>query len=469
MNAKAARESRILGEYLERTPRSSQRHEEARGSFPSGIVHDSRRTWPYGLYVDHAAGSRKWDIDGNEYVDYYGGHGALMLGHQHPKVVAAVQAQLNKGMHFAAGHELQNEWARLIQQLIPSAERVRFTSSGTEATMMAVRLARASTGKGKIVRFVSHFHGWHDHVAFGVKEHLDGTPTAGVLPDVAANVILVKPNDLAAVERVLAQHKDVAAVMIEPVGASSGAIPTSPAVLRELREITRRQGVLLMFDEVVTGFRVAPGGAQALYGVTPDLTTLAKIVAGGMPGGAVAGSRKVLDWLDHEASSSAGHERVAHEGTHNAHPMSAAAGIATLSIIRDTDACARASATAAKLRTGMNTILEEEGVPWAVYGVHSFYNFFTNPGNHPIRPTTFDANAVPIEWFGVDKREPLLSKMRLAMLVYGIDLKGWRGGIVSSAHTQADVDLTLAAWQKTLRMLKEEGDLPQTSEVALAK
>ena len=194
-------------------------------------------------------------------------------------------------MHFAAGHELQNEWARLIQQLIPSAERVRFTSSGTAATMMAVRLARASTGKGKIVRFVSHFHGWHDHVAFGVKEHLDGTPTAGVLPDVAANVILVKPNDLAAVERVLAQQKDVAAVMIEPVGASSGAIPTSPAVLRELREITRRHGVLLMFDEVVTGFRVAPGGAQALYGVTPDLTTLAKIVAGGMPGGAVAGSR----------------------------------------------------------------------------------------------------------------------------------------------------------------------------------
>ena len=469
MNANAARESRILGEYLERTPRSSQRHEEARGLFPSGIVHDSRRTWPYGLYVDHAAGSRKWDIDGNEYVDYYGGHGALMLGHQHPKVVAAVEAQLKRGMHFAAGHELAIEWARLIQQLIPSAERVRFTSSGTEATMMAVRLARASTGKGKIVRFVSHFHGWHDHVAFGVKEHLDGTPTAGVLPDVAANVILVKPNDMAGVERVLAQHKDVAAVMIEPVGASSGAIPTSPAILRELREITQRHGVLLMFDEVVTGFRVSPGGAQALYGVTPDLTTLAKIVAGGMPGGAVVGSKKVLDWLDHEASSKAGHERVAHEGTHNAHPMSAAAGIATLGIIRDTDACTRASATAAKLRVGMNTILEEEGVPWAVYGVHSFYNFFTNPGNHPIRPTTFDADAAPVDWFKSDKREPLLAKMRLAMLVYGIDLKSWRGGIVSSAHTQADVDLTLAAWQKTLRMLKAEGDLPQAAEAAMAK
>ena len=433
MNTEAARESRILGEYLERTPRSAQRHDEARGMLPSGIVHDARRTWPYGLYVDHALGSRKWDIDGNEYVDYHGGHGALLLGHQHPKVVEAVQAQLRKGMHFAAGHELQIEWTRLIQELIPSAERVRFTSSGTEATLLALRLARASTGKGKIVRFVSHFHGWHDHVAFGVKEHLDGTPTVGVLADVAANVILIKPNDVAGVARVLGERSDVAAVMIEPVGSSSGAIPTPPAVLRELREITRRHGVLLIFDEVVTGFRVAPGGAQALYGIMPDLTTLAKIVAGGMPGGAVAGRKDILDWLDHEASAAAGRERIAHEGTHNAHPMSAAAGIATLKLIRDTDACERASASAALLRVGMNAALEEEGVPWAVYGVHSFFNFFTNPENREIRPTTFDAQAVPIEWFKADKRERLLARMRLAMLVHGIDLKSWRGGIARPA------------------------------------
>ena len=469
MNTDASRESKILGEYLERTPRSARLHDEALGHFPSGIVHDSRRTWPYGLYVDHATGSRKWDVDGNEYVDYYGGHGALLLGHQHPKVVEAAQAQMKKGMHFAAGHALQNEWARLIQELIPSAERVRFTSSGTEATHLAIRLARASSGKGKIVRFMSHFHGWHDHVAFGVKAHLDGTPTAGVLADVAANVILVKPNDVAGVERVLAGRSDVAAVMIEPVGASSGAIPTSPALLHELREITRRHSVLLIFDEVVTGFRVAPGGVQALHGVVPDLTTLAKILAGGMPGGAVAGRKNVLDWLDFEASAAAGHERIAHEGTHNAHPVSAAAGIATLKLIRDTDACARASAAAAKVRAGMNEILEEEGVPWAVYGVHSFFNFFTNPDNHEIRPTTFNAETVPVEWFKTDKREHLLAKMRLAMLVYGIDLKSWRGGIVSSAHTQADVDLTLEAWRRSLRALKEEGDLPQRVAATLAQ
>src|SRR5688572_20262293 len=143
MPDKTTRESLILGTYLERTPGSARRHEEARSLFPSGIVHDNRRTWPYGLYVTHAAGARKWDVDGNEYVDYYGGHGSLLLGHQHPAVVEATRAQLDKGMHFAAGHDLMLRWGRLIQQLMPSMERIRFTASGTEATHMAIRLARA--------------------------------------------------------------------------------------------------------------------------------------------------------------------------------------------------------------------------------------------------------------------------------------------------------------------------------------
>lgn len=460
MNDSASRESLILGTYLERTPGSARRHDQGRELFPSGIVHDNRRTWPYGLYVERAAGSRKWDVDGNEYVDYYGGHGSLLLGHQPPEVVQATREQLDKGMHFAAGHELMLEWGRLVRELMPAIERIRFTASGTEATHMAIRLARATTGKPKLLRFAKHFHGWHDHVAFGVKEHLDGTPTVGVLSDVASNVILVKPNDVAAVERVLAERDDIAAVIIEPIGASSGAIPTPPEVLRQLREITRQRGVLLVFDEVVTGFRIAPGGAQGLYGVKPDLTTLAKILAGGMPGGAVGGRKDLLDWLDHEASAAAGRERIAHEGTHNAHPVCAAAGVATLKMIRDTDACERASATAARLRGGFNEILEAEGVPWAVYGEHSFFNFFTNPENRPIRPSTFDAAAVPVEWFTADKRERLLAKMRLGMLVHGIDLKSWRGGIVSAAHTEADVEWTLDAWRKTLRALKAEGDLP---------
>jgi glutamate-1-semialdehyde 2,1-aminomutase len=342
--------------------------------------------------------------------------------------------------------------------MVPSAERVRFTSSGTEATQLAMRLARASTGKTQIVRFQTHFHGWHDQVSFGVTDHLDGSAGAGVLREVANGTMLVKPNHVADVEQLLATRKNVAAVMIEPIGSSSGAIPTTPEVLGVLREITRRQNVLLIFDEVVTGFRVSPGGAQAHYGVIPDLTTLAKIVAGGMPGGAVAGRRDILDWMDYEASAAAKRERISHQGTHNAHPLSAAAGITTLNIIRDSDACAKATATAATLRNGMNEVLEEEGVPWAIYGEHSFFHIHSNPHGDAIKPTAFDASTLTVDAIK-GKNEGMLGKLRLAMLVNGVDLKGWRGGIVSAVHTPADVALTLDAWRKSLRALKEEGEL----------
>ena len=459
MNIATATVSKIVDAYHARTVRSAARYKEAVNLLPSGIVHDSRRTWPYGLYVDRALGSRKWDIDGNEYIDYYGGHGSLLLGHQHPAVVAAAQAQLQKGMHFAASQELELEWARLICDMVPSAERVRFTASGTEATHLAMRLARAASGKQKIIRFQGNFHGWHDHVAFGNKDHLDGSPTPGVLPELAAGILLVRINDMAEVARLLSTRNDIGAVLIEPLGTSSGSVPTPPAVLRELREITRRHGVYLIFDEVVSGFRAAPGGLQAALDVIPDLTTLAKVLAGGMPGGAVVGRKEILGWLDFEMSAAAKHERISHQGTHNGHAVCAAAGIATLKIIRDTDACARATAMATALRRGMNEVLEAEGIPWALYGDYSFFHFFTNPDNHPIKPTAFDAHAVPVAWFKADKRERLLQKMVLGLMINGVDPKSWRGGLVSAAHTAEDIAYTVEAWRKTLRALRDEGEL----------
>ena len=456
----SAGESKILAAYRARTPRAAELNREAVRLLPSGIVHDSRRTWPYSIYGDRAQGSHKWDIDGNEYIDYYGGHGSLILGHQHPQVLAAIQAQLGKGMHLAAANELEVEWARRIRQMVPSAEKVRFTASGTEATQLAIRLARAATGRPRIVRFQSHFHGWHDQVSFGVSEHLDGSASVGVLPEVAANTSLVAPNDVAAVERVLSARGDVAAVMIEPIGSSSGMIPTSPEVLNALRELTRRHGALLVFDEVVTGFRVHPGGAQALFGVVPDLTTLAKILAGGLPGGAVVGRKDILDWLDFETAAELKRERINHQGTHNAHPYSAAAGIATLDIVRDSDVCARATATAANLRAGMNAVLDAERVPWAIYGEHSFFHLHSNPQGEAMRASAFDARTLTLEKLkGKDER--VLAKLRLAMLLHGVDLKGFRGGLVSAAHTAADVEFTIDAFRKSLRMLKEEEPLPR--------
>src|SRR5688572_23312284 len=441
-----ARDSKILSTYLERTPKAREAYRKACAVLPGGIVHDSRRMKPYGIYGDHARGSRKWDIDGNEYVDYYGGHGSLLLGHGHPAVLEAIQKQVVRGMHLAANHELEVEWARLIVEMVPSVERVRFTSSGTEATQLAMRLARAQTGKDRTVRFATHFHGWHDQVAGGVHDHFDGSANAGVLKDVAAQSALVTPNDVAAVERVIETSKNVAAVIIEPVGSSSGILPTPPEVLGALREITKKHGVMLIFDEVVTGFRVAPGGAQAYYGVMPDLTTMAKIVAGGMQGGAVGGPADIIDWLDHEATRARGREHVNHHGTHNAHPVSAAAGITTLNIINGAEnPCEKASATAAKLRQRMNEVLEEEGVPWSVYGVHSFFNIHSNPRGEDIRPTAFDPSTITVETLKA-RNESLLTKLRIAMLNNGVDLKGWRGGIVSAAHTDADIEWTLDAW-----------------------
>jgi len=259
---------------------------------------------------------------------------------------------------------------------------------------------------------------------------------------------------------VLQTQRDVAAVMIEPIGSSSGMIPTSPEVLNALRQLTTKHDALLIFDEVVTGFRVHPGGVQALYGVVPDITTLAKILAGGMPGGAVAGRKDILDWLDFEVAAASKRERINHQGTHNAHPLSAAAGIATLDLIRDSDVCERASRSAARLRAEMNEVLEDEGIAWAIYGEHSFFHLHSNPLGESIRPSAFDARTLTLEALkGKDER--VLAKLRLAMLVNGVDLKGFRGGLLSAAHSAADIDFTVKAWRTSLRMLKDEERLVQ--------
>ena len=292
----------LTSAYAAMTPGSAAFARRARELLPSGISHDSRHFDPHPLYINRALGPIKWDVDGNKYVDYFGGHGALLLGHNHPTVMEAVHTALDRGTHFGACHELEVRWAELITQMVPSAERVRFTSSGTEATLMALRLARAFTGREKLVRFRGHFHGWHDHMTSGHTSHFDGTPTAGVTGGVADNVLLCDPNDFDGVTRLFANHKDVAAVIIEPTGANFGRMPVLPSFLRLLRDLTAAAGTVLVFDEVVTGFRVSPGGAQQELGITPDMTTLAKIVAGGLPGGAVTGRKDIMDWLDFHAN-----------------------------------------------------------------------------------------------------------------------------------------------------------------------
>jgi glutamate-1-semialdehyde 2,1-aminomutase len=388
--------SPIISAYRAATPGSAERAQRAGELFPAGLTHDSRITSPYPIYVARAAGPRKWDVDGNEYVDYFGGHGALLLGHCHPEVMAAVHAQLDRGTHYGASHELEIEWAERVKALIPTAERVRFTSSGTEATLMAVRLARAFSGKPKLIRFNYHFHGWHDHMTSGHTNHFDGTPTTGVLDAVAGNVLLCDQNDEAGLAKLLEQHQgEIAAAIIEPTGANGGKLPIDPDFLHALRRLTKEHGVLLIFDEVVNGFRVAPGGAQEAYGIRPDLTTLAKILAGGLPGGAVTGRKDILDLLDFQVTKGAGKEKIAHPGTFNANPLSAAAGIACLRIVRETDACARANQYGEDLRQRLNEVFEEERVPWAAYGTFSSLELFTSSTRSNIPSRRLRATATP--------------------------------------------------------------------------
>ena len=453
-----ASNSGIVQAYRAKTPGSAALAAEAREILPSGIVHDARHLEPYGIYVTRAEGSRKWDQDGNEYVDYAGGHGALLLGHGRPEVLAAIQAALPDGTHPGANHEREVRWAQIVRELVPCAERVRFTSSGTEATHMALRLARAHTGRHKFVRFKGHFHGWHDHMTSGYTSHFDGAPTAGVLPELAAQVILPPPGDEEAVRAAFEADDDIAAVILEPTGGSFGLVPHAPSFLGFLRELTARHGVVLIFDEVITGFRVSPGGAQGYFGVTPDMSTHAKIVAGGLPGGAVAGRKEILDDLDFYAARERKREKIFHPGTFNANPVSAAAGTAALTIVRDSDACDRATAFGAALRAGLNAVLEEEGVPWAVYGTFSSFHLFMNPRGRAITPSAFDP--LDLDYAELKERPPaLVNKVRLGLLVNGVDIQGWPGGMTSAANTADDLPVTVDAFRETIRMLRREGEL----------
>lgn len=451
--------SRIVAAYRGRTPGSAALAAEAADLFPSGIAHDARHLDPYSVYIARAAGPHKWDVDGNRYIDFFGGHGALILGHCHPAVTAAVEAAVAEGSQFGANHPREVGWAKAVRRLVPGAERIRFTSSGTEATLMAVRLARAFTGRQTLLRFKGHFHGWHDQMTSGYSSHYDGSPTPGVLPGVTDRNVLVAPGDIAAVEAVLASNPDIAAIILEPTGSSFGQVPLRPEFTQALRRLTTQYGALLIMDEVVTGFRVSPGGAQGAWDVKPDLSSWAKILAGGMPGGCVTGRKDILDLLDFAATAKAGREKIGHPGTFNANPVSAAAGIACLTVLAETDAVAKAADTAAKLRAGLNEVLAEAGLKWAVYGTSSGFHLFMNPEGRDITPHSFDPYACSMEELKAQPAQ-VNGRMRLALLANGVDTNPRLGGLTSCTHTERDVAETVAAWREALRMLRAENELP---------
>jgi glutamate-1-semialdehyde 2,1-aminomutase len=433
----------IVEEYRARHPTSAALAERAGAAIPGGITHDIRYLQPFGTYVARSLGSHKWDVDGHEYVDYWMGHGALFMGHCHPAVVRAVQEQVARVTHVGGSHELEIRWAELVNALVPCAELTRFTMSGTEATHLALRVARAHTGRSRVVKLSGHFHGWHDAVTAGVNPPYDTPISAGVPAGTLEHTILCPPNDIKAVEMAL-EAGDIAAVILEPAGGQAGTTPTIPGYLHELRARTRERGAVLIFDEVITGFRYAPGGAQQYFDVTPDLTTLAKIVAGGLPGGALAGRADIMSVLAHRGDGDWDRtRRVAHAGTFNANPVSAAAGITTLELVSDASLQARANKLGDALRQGLNEALRRAGAPGEVYGESSIYHvsFDGRPGlAGPDRP----------------KKGGLYHLLRCALLNNGVDCSpnhGW----ISAVHTEEDIERTIAGYERAFRAMGAEG------------
>lgn len=441
----------IIERYVAEHANSRRLHERARGVFPDGVTHDMRQTSPFPLYAERASGAHKFDVDGHEIIDYVMGHGSLLLGHQHPAVIDAVLAQAQRGTHYGASHELEIRWGELVTQLVPSAERVRFTSSGTEATMMAVRLARAHTGREKIVRLREHFHGWNDSVT-GQPDAEGSLPqAAGVTRGALETSIVLPANDAAALDRVLQDEgNDVAAMIFEATGAHWGTDQLDLEYIRHARERTLERGVVMIFDEVITGFRVSAGGAQSAYGITPDMTTMAKILGGGLPGGAVAGRAEIIDQI----ATGTARPRVSHPGTYNANPLSAAAGSACLEIIGDGTHQQRAAETAATIARGINAAFRGAGVAGACYGQSSMLHIAIGMAQQPDDGYSFGWCALP----GPEPRiDPAIAQaQRLGMINEGVDLMSG-GMMVSSAHSAEDAARTVEAFAATLRAMKADG------------
>lgn len=432
--------------YIDLHPGSAERHARARELFPDGVTHDARKLKPFQLYYTHAEGPAKFDVDGNRILDYFPGHGALILGHSHPEVVKAVQDQMALGTHFSGSTEMEIQWGELVTQLIPSAEKVRFHSSGTEADMMAIRMARAYTGKNKIIKFEDHFHGWSDYLSVG------GDGIGGIPQAVQDTMMVLPPNDISIVEKAITNDGDVAGIILEPTGAHMGLEPILPSFLEELRELTERLNVVLIFDEVVTGFRTSRGGAQEYYGVTPDLTTMAKILGGGLPGGAVAGKKDIINMI--EATGDADHDknrRIAHNGTFNANPLAAAAGIKALELVRDTPINDTANARSRQLNEGLNDLLGRMEISGCTSGVASL-QFLRLGVDHECDK---EICILTPEQMKVTQDPVRNHQLILSLLNHGVQA-GVRF-ILTAAHTEDDIAFTIDAYEKALNEVREQG------------
>jgi len=437
----------LLNEYIKKHPGSEKLHERAVQLFSAnGATHATRIFDPFRPYTTHAKGVRKWDVDGNEYIDYVMGHGSLILGHSHPEWVKAVLEQVSKGVHFGENQQLEVEWAELIKSMMPVAQRVEYCACGNEANMLGIRLARLFTGRKKVLRFVENFHGWGDEVA------MEGN--AGL---VNPEVKVIAMNDLNLVEKELAT-KEYAIMMTEGGGAHmAGQIPWDIDFIQALGDLAKKYGTLWLMDEVVTGFREDRGGWQSLVGVKPDLTSLGKCTSGGMAVGIIVGRADVFESFDPRVPA----ERyMRHTGTWNGNPLLCSAGVAACKLYLDGEPQKKAREMGTYLREKGNQILKERNISGRLYGrtiIHLHFGPFDFEPDNEYSPPTRDVQKITSKEMAAVK-----SLLGLHLMHRGIATMGGRCFILSSVHTKQDVDQTMEAFASSIDDMLAEGVLPTT-------
>jgi glutamate-1-semialdehyde 2,1-aminomutase len=407
---------------------------------PGGVSHNIHYFPPYPFFLKKAKGSRIWDVDGNEYVDLWLGNYTNILGHHPEIVIEAIECQLKEGIHWGILFKKQVEWAELIRELIPCAEMVRFCCSGTEATMYAVRLARGFTGKKTILKIGGGWHGANSDLSLGIKMPFEKEESLGLLPELQKYTKVIHFNDLpGSLETICQNEKDLAGIILEPVIAEGGFIPATTEYLKMLRSETERLGALLIFDEVISGFRVALGGAQERFGITPDLTTLGKIVGGGLPVGALVGKREILERTSPEKKVSKWERILIGGGTFSSNPLTTAAGLAMLHYLKDhaREVYSLLEAKGKKVREGAQESFRREGMNAIVTGIGSLFQT-----HFPFQKgVTLDSPHKIQQFTDIEKREV---EFRIRMLTKGVHVMHG-GGSLSITHSDDDIEKIIRA------------------------